>query len=229
MPDTTKIQMSDVFAIIVAAGAGIRFGSPKPFAALKGKRIVDYCLETFNSHPGILEMVLVLRETSKKDFFLDQYEKLKAVATGGERRQDSVFSGFQQISPDEKDIVLVHDAARPLIKAELIDLVIEKTKAKGAAIPALPVSDTIKKINGDRVSHTIDRQDLYRIQTPQGFSCGILSRAFKSNLEDPCMYTDEAALVERLGQDVFVVPGDPGNLKITVPEDIKIAETFIED
>lgn len=221
--------MSDVFAIIVAAGAGIRFGSPKPFAALKGKRILDYCLETFNSHPGIFEMVLVLRETSKKAFFLDRYEKLKAIATGGERRQDSVFSGFQQISPAETDIVLIHDAARPLVKAELIDSIIEKTKAKGAAIPALPVSDTIKKIDGDRVSRTIDRQGLYRIQTPQGFSCGILSRAFKGNLEDPGMYTDEAALLEKMGQDVFVVPGDPGNLKITVPEDLKIAETFIED
>jgi 2-C-methyl-D-erythritol 4-phosphate cytidylyltransferase len=221
--------MSDVFAIIVAAGAGIRFGSPKPFAALKGKRILDYCLETFNSHPGIFEMVLVLRETSKKAFFLDRYEKLKAIATGGERRQDSVFSGFQQISPAETDIVLIHDAARPLVKAELIDSIIKKTKAKGAAIPALPVSDTIKKIDGGRVSRTIDRHGLYSIQTPQGFSCEILSRAFKGNLEDPGMYTDEAALLEKLGQDVFIVPGDPGNLKITVPEDLKIAESFIED
>jgi len=218
--------MSDVFVIIVAAGAGVRFGSPKPFAVVKGKRILDYCLETFNSHPGIFEMVLVLRETSKKDLFLDRYEKLKAVATGGERRQDSVFSGFQQISPAEKDIVLIHDAARPLVKAPLIDLVIKKTMAKGAAIPALPVSDTIKKIDGGRVSRTINRKGLYRIQTPQGFSGGILRRAFNGNLEDHGTYTDEAALVEKMGLDVFIVPGDPSNLKITFPEDIKIAETL---
>jgi len=221
--------MSNVFAIIVAAGEGKRFGSPKPFAVVKGKSILAYCLETFNNHPGIFEIVLVLRETSEKAFFLDRYEKLKAVAAGGERRQDSVFSGFQQISPVETDIVLIHDAARPLVKAELIDTIIEKAKAKGAAIPALPVSDTIKKINGDRVSQTIDRQGLYCIQTPQGFSCEILRRAFKENLEDKGMYTDEAALVEKLGQDVFVVPGDPDNLKITVPEDLKRAEAFIED
>jgi 2-C-methyl-D-erythritol 4-phosphate cytidylyltransferase len=223
------ILMNNVFVIIVAAGTGKRFGASKPFAALKGKRILDYSLETFNNHPGISEIVLVLRERAKNTFFLDQYEKIKAVAAGGERRQDSVFSGFQQINPTQGDIVLIHDAARPLVKAELIDNIIEKTRAKGAAIPVLPVSDTLKKINGDRVSQTIDRHNLYHIQTPQGFSCEILSRAFKRNQEDPGIYTDEAALVEKLGVDVFVVPGDPGNMKITVPEDLKIAESFIED
>ena len=223
------MMMSDVFAIIVAAGLGKRFGSSKPFAALKGKRILDYCLETFNDHPGIFEMVLVLRETSEKSFYLDRFKKLKAVAVGGERRQDSVFSGFQHINPAQGDIVLIHDAARPLVKAELIDLIIEKTKEKGAAIPVLPVSDTVKKIKDDRVTETINRQDLYLTQTPQGFSCEILRRAFKRTRADQRMYTDEAALVEELGQDVFVVPGDPSNLKITFPEDLKIAEAFIEN
>ena len=221
--------MSNVYAIIVAAGEGNRFGSSKPFAVLKGKRLLDYCLEAFNKHPGISEIVLVLRETLEKSIYLEQYEKLKAVAKGGRRRQDSVFSGFREISPAETDIALIHDAARPLVKAELIEAIIKKAAAKGAAIPALPVRDTIKKISGDRVLRTVDRQGLYHIQTPQGFSCGILRKAFKWNLENRVTYTDEAALVEKLGQDVFVVPGDPGNLKITVPEDLKIAEAFIED
>ncbi len=220
------IMMSNVFVIIVAAGEGKRFGSPKLFAVVKGKMILDYSLETFNNHPGIFEMVLVLRETTEEAIFLDRYEKLKTVAIGGKRRQDSVLSGFQQISPAQGDIVLVHDAARPMVKAELINAVIKKTQAKGAAVPVLPVSDTIKKIVGDRVSQTIDRQGLCRIQTPQGFSCEILSRAFKRNLEEQTMYTDEATLVERLGQDVFVVQGDPQNLKITVPEDLKIVEAL---
>jgi len=223
------IMMNDVFAIIVAAGLGKRFGSPKSFAPLNGKMILDYCLETFNCHPGIFEMVLVLRETSEKCLFIDRFEKLKAVASGGERRQDSVFSGFQQINPAQGDIVLIHDAARPLVKAELIDSIIKKARETGAAIPVLPVSDTIKKINGDRVSQTIDRQALYHTQTPQGFSCEILNRAFEANGKDQGMYTDEAALVEQLGQDVFVVPGDPSNLKITFPEDLKIAEALIEN
>lgn len=221
--------MSNVTAIIVAAGEGKRFGSSKPFAVLKGKRILDHSLETFARHPGIFDMVLVLRETSQKAVFLDRYAKLKTVAKGGERRQDSVLSGFQHIDPARTDIVLVHDAARPLVKAELIDRIIETTEAKGAAIPVLPVSDTVKRIDGNRVSRTIDRQGLYLIQTPQGFSCEILGRALEEGLEDSQTYTDEAALVEKLGVDVFAVPGDPRNIKITVPGDLKIAEVFIED
>jgi len=221
--------MSNVTAIIVAAGEGKRFGSSKPYAVLKGKRILDHSLETFDRHPGIFDMVLVLRETGQKAFFLDRYAKLKTVVKGGERRQDSVLSGFQHIDPARTDIVLVHDAARPLVKAELIDRIIDATKAKGAAIPVLPVSDTVKRIDGNRVLRTIDRQGLYCIQTPQGFSCEILGRAFEEVLEDSRTYTDEAALVEKLGVDVFAVPGDPKNIKITVPGDLKIAEAFIED
>ncbi len=218
--------MSNVTAIIVAAGEGKRFGSSKPYAVLRGKRILDHSLETFDRHPGIFDMVLVLREMGQKASFLDKYAKLKIVATGGERRQDSVLSGFQHVDPARTDIVLVHDAARPLVKAGLIDRIIETTKAKGAAIPVLPVNDTIKRIDGNRVSRTIDRQGLYCIQTPQGFSCEILGRAFEEVLEDSEMYTDEAALVEKLGVDVFAVPGDPRNIKITVLGDLKIAEAL---
>ena len=221
--------MSNVTAIIVAAGEGKRFGSSKPFAVLKGKRILDHSLETFDRHPGIFDMVLVLHETGQDDSFLDQYSKLKTVVKGGERRQDSVLLGFQHIDPVRTDIVLVHDAARPLVKAGLIDRIIETTKAKGAAIPVLPVNDTIKRIDGNRVSRTIDRQGLYCIQTPQGFSCEILGRAFEEVLEDSETYTDEAALVEKLGVDVFAVPGDPRNIKITVPGDLKIAEALCEN
>ncbi len=218
--------MSNVTAIIVAAGEGKRFGSSKPYAVLKGKRILDHSLETFARHPGIFDMVLVLREMGQKASFLDKYAKLKTVVKGGERRQDSVLLGFQHIDPVRTDIVLVHDAARPLVKAGLIDRIIETTKAKGAAIPVLPVNDTIKRIDGNRVSRTIDRQGLYCIQTPQGFSCEILGRAFEEVLEDSEMYTDEAALVEKLGVDVFAVPGDPRNIKITVLGDLKIAEAL---
>lgn len=218
--------MSNVTAIIVAAGEGKRFGSSKPYAVLKGKRILDHSLETFDRHPGIFDIILILREIGQKAFFLDKYTKLKTVAKGGERRQDSVLSGFQHIDPARTDIVLVHDAARPLVKAELIDKIIDAAKAKGAAIPVLPVSDTVKRIEGNRVSRTIDRRGLYSIQTPQGFSCKILGRAFEEVLEDSETYTDEAALVEKLGVDVFAVPGDPRNIKITVPGDLKIAEAL---
>ncbi len=218
--------MSNVTAIIVAAGEGKRFGSSKPYAVLKGKKILDYSLETFDRHPGIFDMILVLHEIGEKAFFLEKYAKLKIVSKGGERRQDSVLSGFQHIDPARTDIVLAHDAARPLVNAELIDKIIDAVKAIGAAIPALPVSDTVKKIEDNRVSRTIDRQGLFCVQTPQGFSCEILGRAFEEALVDSETYTDEAALVEKLGVDVFAVPGDPRNIKITVPEDLKIAEAL---
>ncbi|MGD2294235.1 MAG: 2-C-methyl-D-erythritol 4-phosphate cytidylyltransferase [Candidatus Aminicenantes bacterium] len=221
--------MSSVCAIIVAAGEGKRFGAAKPFAYLSGKTILDRCLEIFDSHSGISGIVLVLRDLSSKEDVFKKYAKMRSVVKGGRRRQDSVFFGFQQVDPDSADLVLIHDAARPLVQVNLIERIIGATKEFGAAIPVLPVYDTIKKVRGDRVSHTIDRQGLYHVQTPQGFAYGVLRRAFDRVLDQPLVYTDESALVEKTGQDVFVVDGDPKNIKITVPDDIKIAEALVED
>lgn len=223
------IEMNKVCVIIVAAGEGKRFGSAKPFALLRGKTVLERCLETFDRHPGISEIVLVLRDDAPGGQLVGKYPKLQAIAKGGKRRQDSVFSGFREIDSGSADIVLVHDAARPLVRADLIDRIIRAAKVHGAAVPVVPVIDTIKKVEKDRVSHTIDRQGLYRVQTPQGFVYDTLRSALEGVLNDPASYTDEASLVEERGGDVFVVPGDSTNIKITEPGDIKIAEVLLED
>ncbi len=221
--------MSEVTAIIVAAGEGRRFGFSKQFALLGGKSVLDRCLEMFEAHKKVEAIVLVLKDVGLKKGYLKRFRKIVAVAKGGKRRQDSVFSGFRQIDPEKAEIILVHDGVRSLVSKDLIDRVIEATRETGAAVPAIPVGDTIKLVEGDEVSRTLDREKLFRVQTPQGFSYSILKAALDKAREENFYGTDEASLTERIGQKVFVVQGDPKNIKITTPEDMRIAEAFLED
>lgn len=221
--------MSEVTAIIVAAGEGRRFGFSKQFALLGGKPVLDRCLEMFEAHKKVEAIVLVLKDVSLKTEYLKRYRKIVAVAQGGKRRQDSVFSGFRQIDPEKAEIVLVHDGVRSLVSEDLIDRVIEAAREAGAAVPAIPVEDTIKLVEGDEVSRTLDREKLFRVQTPQAFSYGILKAALDKAKEENFYGTDEASLAERIGKKVVVVQGDHKNIKITTPEDLKIAEAFLED
>jgi len=221
--------MSEVTAIIVAAGEGRRFGFSKQFALLGGKPVLDRCLEMFEAHKKVEAIVLVLKDVSLKKEYLKRYRKIVAVAKGGKRRQDSVFSGFRQIDPEKAEIVLVHDGVRSLVSEDLIDRVIEAAREAGAAIPAIPVEDTIKLVEGDEVSRTLDREKLFRVQTPQGFSYLILKAALDKAKEENFYGTDEASLAERIGKKVVVVQGDHKNIKITTLEDLKIAEAFLED
>lgn len=221
--------MSEVTAIIVAAGEGRRFGFSKQFALLGGKSVLDRCLEMFEAHKKVEAIVLVLKDISLKKEYLKRYRKIVAVAQGGKRRQDSVFSGFRQIDPEKAEIVLVHDGVRSLVSEDLIDRVIEAAREAGAAVPAIPVEDTIKLVEEDEVSRTLDREKLFRVQTPQGFSYRILKAALDKAKEENFHGTDEASLAERIGKKVVVVQGDHKNIKITTPEDLKIAEAFLED
>jgi len=124
---------------------------------------------------------------------------------------------------------LVHDGVRPLVGEDLITRVIETTEEAGVAIPALPVEDTIKQVEGEKVSCTLERSKLRRIQTPQGFFYSILEEALNKAREDNFYGTDEASLVERIGKKVFIVGGDSRNIKITDQEDLRIAEALLED
>jgi len=151
------------------------------------------------------------------------------VVEGGEERQDSVLNGFKMINPKKAGIVLVHDGVRPLVSKDLITRVIEVAFKKGAVIPALPLEDTVKEVTGKQVLRTLERQELFKIQTPQGFSYSILKKALDKAQAEGYYGTDEAVLVERIGEKVAVVPGDPRNIKITVPEDLKIVEAYLED
>lgn len=221
--------MKKVTVIIVAAGEGRRFGFAKQFALLKGKPVLDWCLDKFEAHKRVEEIVLVLKDDSEKEKYIKRYGKIVAVARGGERRQDSVLSGFRQIDPEKAAIVLVHDGVRSLVSEDLIGRVIEATQEKGAVVPAVPVKDTIKLVEGKEVSQTLDREKLFKVQTPQGFFHYILKTALDKAQEDSFYGTDEASLVERTGERVCVVQGDPKNIKITTPDDLSIAEVLLGD
>lgn len=221
--------MKKVSVIIAAAGEGKRFGSAKQFAKLKGRPVLDWALETFDSHVKVTDIILVVKEDWLRQKYMSQYSKLAAVVHGGEERQDSVISGFNQVPPERDAIVLVHDGVRPLVGKDLITRVIEAAEKEGAAIPGIPSEDTIKQIKEEKVFRTLDRTTLVRIQTPQGFSYDILKEALTRAKEDNFYGTDEASLVERLGKKVCVVSGDTRNIKITSPEDIQIAEALVAD
>lgn len=221
--------MKNVSAIIIAAGEGKRFGSAKQFALLKGKSVLDWTLETFESHVKVSEIILVVKEDWLREKYMSRYKKLSAVVRGGERRQDSVRAGFDQVKSGKTDIVLVHDGVRPLVSKDLITRVIEAVEREGAVIPVLPLEDTIKRVEAGQVIKTVDRTTLFRVQTPQGFYYSTLERALKKAREHNFYGTDEASLVERIGEKVYIVEGDTLNIKITSPEDMHIAEALLED
>jgi 2-C-methyl-D-erythritol 4-phosphate cytidylyltransferase len=221
--------MSKVAVIIVAAGAGKRFGSAKQFALLRGKPVLDWSLEAFATHAEVDEIVLVLPAEEGGARYRKRGGKVVAVVRGGERRQDSVVRGFSRLASGPADIVLVHDGVRPLVSQEVITRVIAQARECGAAIAAIPVEDTIKEAAGGVVVRTLERENLQLVQTPQAFFRQVLDRALRKAGEDGFYGTDEAALVERTGHPVAVVPGDRRNIKITTAADLKIAEAFLED
>ena len=220
--------MSMVTAIIVAAGEGKRFGSGKQFALLRGKTIVDWSIESLSGHPEVDEVILVLPDETRNEEFFRRHKKLGAVVAGGPRRQDSVWQGFERVDAREAELVLIHDGVRPLLSQDVITRVIGKARTTGAAIPAIPVEETVKEVVRGEVLGTLDRDRLYRVQTPQGFSYSLLEKALRKAREEGYYGTDEAGLVERIGHRVAVVEGDPRNIKITTPTDLRIAEALIE-
>lgn len=218
-----------VSAIIAAAGAGRRLGAavPKQLLELDGRSILERSVDAFAQHPAIAETVVVLPPSlaaAPPAWLIARAPRIRVVA-GGERRQDSVANGFDAVDTSA-DVVLVHDAARPFVTADVISRVIEAAVAHGAAIAAVPVSDTVKRVDartGDHVIvETISRDALYLAQTPQGFAHGVLRDAValgRSGIEA----TDEAALAERAGHHVLIVNGSRSNVKITTQEDLETA------
>jgi 2-C-methyl-D-erythritol 4-phosphate cytidylyltransferase len=218
--------MRRVAAVIVAAGEGRRFGAAKQFAVFREKLILDWSIEAFELHDSVDDIILVLPDEGEREKYLARFEKVSEVVRGGRRRQDSVVHGFERVNAEETRIVLIHDGVRPLVGRELISRVIEETQRSGAAIPAVSVEDTIKEGEQGQVVRTLDRSRLYRVQTPQGFSYSILEKALRQAQQDGYYASDEAGLVERLGYPVALVEGDPRNIKITTPTDLKLAEAL---
>ncbi len=220
--------MKKVSAIVVAAGAGRRFGSAKQFTLLRGKPVLERTLEAIAGHPKVDRIVLVLPAGESGARYRKRWSKIAAVVRGGERRQDSVARGFARLKSGPGGLVLVHDGVRPLVSREVISRVIAKAGETGAAVAAIPVEDTIKESAGGFVVRTLERNSLRRIQTPQGFRTEVLGEALRRAREDGFYGTDEAVLVERTGHAVALVMGDPRNIKITTAADLKIAEAWIE-
>ena len=215
-------------AVIVAAGASQRMmGRDKVFEPLLGKPLIAHTVAVFEACPDVVEIVLVLSsdnlEQGRATAAREGWKKLKRVCLGGPRRQDSVKAGLQHLSSCQW--VMVHDGARPCVTQELIKRGLEHARATGAAIPAIALNDTIKRVHPEGgVQETLLREDLRATQTPQVFRYNLLWEAYQGDLDD---VTDDASLVERLGHTVNTFPGSPENIKVTTQVDLHLAEVIL--
>ena len=219
-------------AIIVAAGHGTRFGAgkPKQFLEIHGKPLIIYTLLKFENCAAVDEIVLVLSASEIENFTRlvegHRLKKLKKIVGGGKNRAESVLNGLKSVDEKTAEIVAVHDGARPLVTVEEITRTIEKAVETGASCLTAAVTDTIKEVANGNIVRTIDRANLRRALTPQCFRYDILKRAFAEN-EIGEIVTDECFLVEKLGVEVSIVEGNAQNIKITVPEDLILAEKLL--
>jgi 2-C-methyl-D-erythritol 4-phosphate cytidylyltransferase/2-C-methyl-D-erythritol 2,4-cyclodiphosphate synthase len=218
-------------AIIVAAGRSERMaGVEKVLAPLGGAPMLLHSVRAFQSCDRVHEIVVVtradLQARVQRLLERDGAAKLHGVVKGGDTRGESARHGLSALSRDV-EIVLVHDAARPLVTAELIGRVLDAAAATGAALPGVPPVATIKREESGRSAGTVDRGSLREAQTPQGFRRELLSKAFAAAMRDAFHATDEAACVERIGAPVALVEGDRRNLKVTVPDDLLVAEALL--
>jgi 2-C-methyl-D-erythritol 4-phosphate cytidylyltransferase len=233
-----------VFAILPAAGLGTRMAAalPKQFLELNGLPILIHSLRAFAAVPRVTAIYVAVRRNEVERVEAQIAEHAEAygfagrvhVVEGGDNRQESVahaLAAIQEGPGEEDDIVLVHDAVRPLIDIRTIERTIDAVIEHGAAIVGLPAIDTVKQVertaHGALVTSTIPREFVVLAQTPQGFRCGLLRRAFAEATADGFVGTDEASVVERAGHPVAVVPGSQVNLKITQPGDLALAEFYL--
>jgi len=220
-----------VGAIIPAAGRGKRIGAsvPKQFLEIQGRPLLHHTLMVFASCKLIDYVVLVMPRADVDEMgedWLNKYEIVRKVVVGGEQRQDSVYNGFSFLE-EGTDIVVVHDGVRPFTTPQMIIATVEAAQQHGAAITAIPVSDTVKQAADGFVKQTVPRDGLWRVQTPQAFQCGLLQQAFKKAKKDSYYGTDEGSLVEYLGGRVKIVPGSELNIKITRKEDLVLGESLL--
>lgn len=224
---------NNAFAVILpAAGTGSRTGAdiPKQFVGVAGEPVLRHTLNAFAGVRECLQIILVLDDVwmQKGKQIADGMPTVQFVE-GGQERQDSIRNGLDLLRPDV-DLVLVHDAARPLVTEALIHRVLDAASTHGAAIPGLPVAETVKLVDEDgQVVRTVPRQGLYTVQTPQGFQVDILRRAYQHAAETEFLGTDDASLVEELGVPVKLVEGEWDNLKITWREDFGKAEEILRN
>jgi 2-C-methyl-D-erythritol 4-phosphate cytidylyltransferase len=226
-----------VTAILLAAGKGVRLKSrvPKPLIKLKGRPVISYSLEVLARHPLVSRIILAVNPGNIKAIqeLLNKSacKKPCSLVLGGARRQDSVFNALKEVGAQSR-LVLIHDCARPFVKAGEISVLIREAKKSGSAILGVPVKATIKQIKSAKsrgeslsVDKTIDREKLWEVLTPQVFERELIVEAYRrfGKLD----VTDDASLIEKLGKRIVMVPGSYNNIKITTPEDIFIAEAIL--
>jgi len=220
-------------AIIPAGGKGKRMGArtPKQYLTVQGEPILARTLRVFQLSPSIDQIILVVPEPDVTDVRTNIVEyyglsKVKVIIPGGKERQDSVKNGLRYV--DEKvEIVVVHDAVRPLVTAFLIEQVIEKAREFGAVASGVQITDTIKRVEkSGKIAKTVARDLLWLTQTPQAFQREVIIEAYRRAYEDRFYGTDDASLVERIGVPVWMVAGNRNNIKVTTREDVILCEAI---
>lgn len=218
-------------AVVPAAGSSSRMGGQdKILLPLDGVPVLIRTLRALESSALITEIVVVTREDLIvpisqlcRDAALSKVSK---VVIGGSSRAESVLRGIRAL-PEETELIAIHDGARPLVTTEVIDQAITMAAQRGAAAPAVPVKDTVKKAHDGLVEETPDRSSLFAVQTPQVFDASLIRGALGKAVEENASITDDCSAVERLGMQVFLTQGDYTNLKITTPEDMAVAEGLL--
>lgn len=223
--------MKERAAVVIAAGgSGRRMGSvPKQYVELAGEPILVRAIRPFLEETAVVRVVVCLppEDAAHPPPWLTGLDERVLVVAGGEERGDSVRAGLNAV-PEAVDVVLVHDAARPLVRGDAIRAALEVAATGVGAVVAVPVADTIKVVDGEgTITGTSDRSRLWKAQTPQAFPRGMLVDAYERAAADGVVATDDAALVERYGGRVVVVEGDPSNLKITTMADLALAEGLL--
>lgn len=226
-----KLPHPKCTAILPAAGSGTRMGGQdKILMDLGGKPVIAHSLITLNQCPNIDEIIIVTRE----DLLLEigsickeyQIHKATKVLVGGAERSDSVLIGLNEVGPDTT-LIAIHDGARPFLTQSVLMEVLKAGEKTNAAVPAIPLVDTIKQANGNIVDQTLDRSTLWGVQTPQVFNADLIKGALTLAIQDGVAITDDCSAVERMGATVTLTAGDPRNLKITTPLDLVIAESIL--
>jgi 2-C-methyl-D-erythritol 4-phosphate cytidylyltransferase len=223
-----------VAAIVVAAGKGRRMGGPRPkqYMPLGGKPLLAHTLRAFDRCSAVESVYVVLpgedlsycRETILP--LLNRPEHVRLVS-GGARRQDSVYNALACLAPSV-ELVVIHDGVRPLVQAQQIEAVVKGAREHGACLLAVPVEETVKQVDrSGRVTGTLERSRIWLAQTPQAFRTALIQKAHRQARRENFSATDDAALVERMGALVKVIPGGRENIKITVAEDLALAETLL--
>jgi 2-C-methyl-D-erythritol 4-phosphate cytidylyltransferase len=221
------------FAIIPAGGKGIRGGSaaPKQYLKFGGKELIAYTLDVFQKNKLVDEIII----SSESTYFTllwaikEKYKftKVKQIVEGGRERQDSVYNALKSLNAEDEDLVIVHDAARPLLPPDILTAAIKTAKVKGNALVCVKVSDTLVKAD-DVVDYYVNREGIYHVQTPQIFKFVDLINAMNSAYEDNFYGTDESMLIKRMSQDVYIVEGSLINFKVTTKSDIDLLKNILK-